>query len=117
MLEAVSGAAMYWMDCLSWTGHFLWEAFWDSKTLLLLVLVWVGLFLQKWKELGWKNAGVVVILKATNSLLALKWTGIALLVVFIFTFMFAAPAMKYKTLDEKYAAEQATTTALRSRAN
>ena len=89
----------YWGNCATWSVGFLWDHLADSRAISILGIVWLGLILKSWHALGWRAAGLQLMVRAGLAIEALKWPAIVLAIIFLFIFLFIAPAQKENTLQ------------------
>ncbi len=99
MYDQISLFLKYWNDCFLWSLQLVLDSLWDFRGILIFLLLWLGIVAKKWYDLGWKDAGMAVVVRISLAAKALLWPSLVLAGIFVFILLLVAPATRYKQLD------------------
>lgn len=106
MYDQISLFIKYWSDGFQWSLQLVLDSLWDVRGILIFLIIWLGIVAKKWYDLGWKDAGVAVVVRVILAMKALLWPALVLAVIFVFILLFVAPATRYKRLDNLHTEAQ-----------
>lgn len=92
----------FWTECFIWARDILWEVLWDPTAFVILLVVWLGLVLKNWHQLGWVHAGWMLFERIWLAMKALLWPAVVLVIILLVITMVIAPAIKYRDLETEY---------------